>query len=454
MKHCRAYTLVHTALSTTVLFSCHATAQSTIDEQYARLLSDQSVVHDYFGESVAISNNIAVIGARWDEDNGTRAGAAYVFDTTTGRLIAKLLPDDGAPFDFFGISVAIHNDTVAVGATFSDTAFANSGAVYLFDASTGQQIAKLQPNDNESEKHFGRSIAIYNNFVLIGATGDNDNGDASGSAYLFDRTTATQLFKLLPDDGAEDDVFGVSVAINDATAIVGSTGDDDKGSHTGSAYLFDLFTGSQTAKLTPRDATSSDFFGSAIAATNTTIVITSPGDDDNGPNSGSAYLFDTNGQQIDKLLPNDGAPSDFFGTSAAIKDATVVIGAMRDDDNGEDSGSAYIFDTTTGNQVTKLHPINGTRADQFGQSIAIDGNTILVGAPNTDNISADSASAHLFTNACLPDINRDGNLNFLDVSAYLSSYAHQDPVADFILDDNINFLDVSVFLSAFGNSCP
>lgn len=454
MHKCMTFQIVIAALCHSVINTSTALANAPIDKQFARLLSDEKTDYDFFGESVAISGNVAVVGARWDDTNGTRAGAAYVFDTTTGRRIAKLHPDDGAPFDFFGISVAIYNDTIAVGAPFADTAFANTGAVYLFDASTGQQFAKLQPNDNEAEKHFGRSVAIHDNFILIGATGDNDNGDSSGSAYLFDFANATQLHKLLPTDGTQDDIFGVAVTITGTTAVVTATGDTDNGFYSGSAYLFDTKTGNQLSKLVPDDGANLDFFGTSVAANSNAIVISSPGNNDNGPDSGSVYQFNMNGQLTRKILPNDGAQDDFFGTSVAINDSLIVVGSHYDDDNGENSGSAYIFDTTTGQQTAKLMSTDGRRADQFGKSVAIAGNTVLVGAPNDQNISTDFASAYLFTNACLADINRDGNLNFLDVSAYLNAFANHDPVADFILDRNYNFIDVSQFLTAFTSGCP
>ena len=119
-----------------------------------------------------------------------------------------------------------------------------------------------------------------------------------------------QLFKLLPNDGAASDFFGYSVAISGTTAIVGAQGDDDNGSNSGSAYLFDTTTGQQIAKLLAKDGAADDRFGRSVAISDAIAIVGSKWDDDNGDKSGSAYLFETaTGQQVAKLLPDDGAPN-------------------------------------------------------------------------------------------------------------------------------------------------
>ncbi|MCR9075757.1 MAG: FG-GAP repeat protein, partial [bacterium] len=135
-------------------------------------------------------------------------------------------------------------------------------------------------------------------------------------------------------------------------------------------------------KILPSDGESGDQFGWSVAISGTTAVVGARLDDDNGTDSGSAYLFDTTtGQQIAKLLPDDGAAEDNFGVSVAISGALVVVGAYGDDDNGTISGSAYLFDTTTGEQIAKLLPSDGSEVNIFGRSVAISGTTVVVGAP-------------------------------------------------------------------------
>ncbi|MFB3139453.1 MAG: FG-GAP repeat protein, partial [Phycisphaerales bacterium] len=152
-----------------------------------------------------------------------------------------------------------------------------------------------------------------------------------------------QLFKLLPDDGAAFDWFGRSVAIGGATAIVGAFWHDDNGDNSGSAYLFDISDPANPmqlcqllCKLLPDDGAVGDIFGGSVAISGATAIVAAAYDDDNGSFSGSAYLFDTtSGEQIAKLLPEDGATDDLFGWSVAISGTTALAGALVDDDNGD-----------------------------------------------------------------------------------------------------------------------
>jgi hypothetical protein len=434
-----------------------APAGPTINED-DKLLPSDGAAGDRFGQSVAMSGNTAIVGADRDDDNGADSGSAYLFDTTTGQQLLKLLPSDGRDFDNFGNSVSISGNTAIVGAREDDNRGISSGSAYIFDTTTGQQLFMLLPSDGAQADRFGWSVAISGTTAIVGTTGDDDSGSASGSAYLFNTITGQQLFKLLPSDGAAFDNFGYSVAMSGSTAIVGATGDDDSGSASGSAYLFDTTTGQQLFKLLPSDGAADDTFGDSVAISGTTAIVGAPGDGDNGSASGSAYLFDTTtGQQLFKLLPNDGAEFDNFGGSVAISGALAIIGAYDDDDNGNRSGSAYLFDTTTGQQLLKLLPSDGAEDDFFGLFVAISGPTAIVGARLDDDNGVDSGTAYIFSTTpslCSADLNGDGSLNFFDVSAFLIAYADNDLIADFNADGQFNFFDVSAFLTAYLAGCP
>lgn len=256
----------------------------------------------------------------------------------------KLLPSDGAAADLFGYAIAIDNGIIAVGAQQDDDNGSSSGSAYLFDASTGAQVAKLLPKDGAAYDWFGWSVAIDNGVVAVGALLDDDNGAGSGSAYLFD-TTGAQFVKLLPSDGAAGDQFGISISIDNGVAAVGAHLDQGMGFQSGSAYLFNASTGAQIAKLLPGDGGAGDAFGRSIAINNGIVAVGAYLDDDNGNNSGSAYLFDAStGTQIAKLLPSDGAADDQFGFSIAIDNGVVGVGTFQDDDNGTNSGAAQVYD--------------------------------------------------------------------------------------------------------------
>ena len=372
-----------------------AEAQCNV-QQLAKLLPKDGAAGDCFGGSVAINGATTLVGARYDDDQGDGSGSAYVFDTTTRLQVAKLLPKDGAAGDWFGGSVAISGTTAIVGAYYDDENGYKSGSAYLFDVGTGQQLAKLLPGDGAAYDYFGECVAISGKTAIVGAWGDDDKGSISGSAYLFDVTTGQQTAKLVPEDGAAYDYFGGAVAINGTTAIVAAWGDSDNGKFSGSAYVFDATTGTQLAKLLPQDGAADDHFGGSVAINGKIAIVGACWDDDNGEQSGSAYLFDVStGRQLAKLRAQDGAASDQFGRSVAISGTTAIVGAVWDEDNGYKSGSAYLFDVTTGQQLAKLLPNDGATHDRFGVSVAISGATAIVGSID-NNHGQWSGSAYLF----------------------------------------------------------
>jgi hypothetical protein len=248
-------------------------------------------------------------------------------------------------------------------------------------------VNKLIASDASSYDGFGHSVGISGDTAVIGSSGNDDNGDGSGSAYVFVRngTTWNEQQKLTASDGAEGDKFGYPVAISGDTVVIGAAGDDDNGDASGSAYVFvrNGTTWSQQQKLIASDGAAIDCFGYSVAVSGDTAVIGAANDDDNGNTSGSAYVFVRSGttwNQQQKLTASDGAEADMFGCSVAVSGDTAVIGAERDDVNGYLSGSAYVFvrSGTTWSQQQKL--TDSEYYARFGCSVAISGDTAVVGA--------------------------------------------------------------------------
>jgi len=300
---------------------------------------------DEFGFSIAIGSGIVAVGARLDDDNGPNAGAAYLFDASTGAQIAKLLADDGAAGDEFGYAIAIDSGIVAVGAMRDDDNGFDSGLAYLFDATTGAQIAKLLTDDGTTNDNFGGSIAIDGDIVAVGAHAAWVGSlYLAGSAYLFDVSTGDQLTKLVADNAAVNNFFGSAIDIDNGLVAVGAWARSISFDHSGAAYVFDVSTGSQIAYIVPSDGHDRDHFGRSISIDNGVVAIGAHQDGDNGFNSGSAYLYGAlTGTLINKVLASDGAVFDRFGSSIAIGNGVVAVGARGDEDNGADSGSAYVF---------------------------------------------------------------------------------------------------------------
>ncbi|MEQ8765183.1 MAG: IPT/TIG domain-containing protein [Planctomycetota bacterium] len=365
--------------------------------QLFKLIGSDTVAGDRFGISVSISGNIAIVGAYLNDAAGSDSGSAYLFDVTTGQELFKLTASDPGPSELFGHAVAISGTTAIVGAYFDTGAGSQSGAVYVFDVTTGQELFKLNASDAGNSDHFGFSVALDGNTAVIGARGDDDGGVDSGSAYLFDVTTGQELFKLTASDAGASDRFGSSVGIDGNTAIIGAYFDSDLGQFAGSAYLFDVSTGAQLFKLTAFDAAQFDQFGTSVTVTGSIALVGSPEEDTPFSSSGSVYLFDVaTGGFLTKWTASDAIQGARFGISASAEGNVATVGAFLDNPGGANSGSLYGVDLTTGLEVSKMRARDASAGDEMGISVALDGNTVLVGAHGDDESEVDAGSVYVY----------------------------------------------------------
>jgi hypothetical protein len=380
----------------------------------SRLLPDDGEEAEYFGWASAVAGEYAVIGASEDDDNGPASGSAYVFRLVGHNWIQhqKLLASDGSSYDTFGNAVAISDSFIVIGAQLDDDLGMDAGAVYVFrrEGDVWSEHVKLTAGDGAPIDHFGSSVALAGSILVVGASLDDDNGENAGSAYVFHLVAGgwSEEAKLLADDGDIDDRFE-EVAISDSTIIVGAWGDQDLGPLTGSAYIFvNHGTGwAQQAKLIAGDQAGGDQFGLDVAIAGDRAIVGAYANDDNGENSGSAYVFrreDNVWVQETKLLPGDGAEFDEFGISVSINESFALVGADVNDDNGENSGSAYIFrrNGTLWDQLTKINTSDGAAFDYFGISVGLDGTRAIIGAGGDDDNGADAGAAYIFEGFALP----------------------------------------------------
>jgi WD40 repeat protein len=316
------------------------------------------------------------------------------------RGAIKVFPSDAANGDQFGFSVALNSSLALAGAPFQDNSRGgNAGASYLFDARTGVQLRKFLGADTSSNDEFGFSVGIDESKAIISAPGDADRGSSSGSAYVFDTATGNQLFKLTPTDGAAGDSFGYSVAISGDTLIVGAVADDDGADAAGSAYLFNATNGRELTKLIASDPGVLDNFGYSVAISNNKALVGAPFKDGSSRrfDSGAAYVFDVDtGEELVKLNASDSSFNDNFGLSVALDGNIAIIGSPFSVTSGGQSGSAYIFDVNSGAQLHKLTPSDAASGDVFGKSVAIWGNFAIVGARGDDTVGTDVGSAYIF----------------------------------------------------------
>jgi FG-GAP repeat len=256
-----------------------------------------------------------------------------------------------------------------------------------------QQQAQLTPSDPHVTKA-GTSVAIDGSTAVVGAPGSVE-GDQPGAAYVFVRTKGVWSEQAELSIGGNDDQFGVSVAIDGSTIVVGA--DFSAAGFAGAAYVFVRANGvwSQQAELTASDGAVSDFFGVSVDLAGPMAVVGALGHD----STGAAYVFErSNGRwsQQAELGASDRVQDDWFGASVGLSGRTVLVGAPLKGPN--DVGAAYVFRRSNGEwtQQAELPASNVDGNSQFGSSVSIGRSTAIVGAPGNDTPAAPPGAAYVF----------------------------------------------------------
>ncbi len=347
---------------------------------------------------------------------------------------AKINSADASEYDYFGTSVAVCGDYAIVGARYDDDHGMNSGSAYIFKR-TGEywtQYDKLTASDASARQNFGWSVSMTADYAIVGALGD---GSKPGAAYVFKRGGGGwgQVAKLTASDGVGGDKFGVSVAICSGPlssgdyALVGAYWDDDKGVDSGSVYVFDApggmwIDGQEFYKLLAPDGAAQDYFGYSVAMSGDYAAVGAPGNDDNGGQTGSAYVFKRNGtswSEQAKLLGADSAGGDWLGYSVAICPYYCIVGASSHHAAAAQSGAAYIFRDISGSwsELSKLTASDGEEMDLFGCSVSIDSDWAVVGAYLEDFGASETGSAYVYEHTCpTADLSGDCRVEYNDVT--------------------------------------
>jgi len=345
---------------------------------------------DAFGFSVSLSADVAVVGAQGADERGNNSGSASVFARAGAGWSeqARLLASDGAPGDFFGSAVSVSGETAAVGAPGDDDRGPKTGAAYVFvrSGSGWDEQAKLVPAGARGGDGFGEALAVHGDTLLVGAYAADVAAENGGSATVFvrDESGWKEQATLLASDAAPGAQFGGAVALFEDTAAVGATHDRHG---VGSVYVFER-AGSvwtEVARLSPADGSPRDFFGRSVALFEDRLLVGVRDDDDRGPESGSAHVYRRAGAAWEheaKLLPADGMAGDHFGIAVGLSGTRAVVGARGNDQAGEDAGAAYLFARDGGawTERGKLLPPGDSAGARFGLSVSASGDALLVGA--------------------------------------------------------------------------
>jgi hypothetical protein len=362
-----------------------------------KVTASDGTANSYFGSAAALNGSTALIGA--DGDNSFQ-GAAYLFTKSNGSWSQgqKLTASDGLAGDEFGYRVVLANDTLLVGA-FTATVGGNAsqGAAYVFIESNGtwSESQKLTASDGGLFDNFGASVALDGTTLVVGANGATVGGNAAqGAVYVFTESNGIwmQTQKLTANDGAAYDNFGLSVALKGSIVLVGSPRAAIGGNAgQGALYVFTESNGtwSQTQKLTASDGAANDSFGQSVALDGSTAAIGAYDATVNGHSfQGAAYIFTESGgtwSQTQKLTASDGAANANFGNAVALNGTSALIGADGSTVGGNTyQGKAYLFTESGDNwsQSDTFIASDGTVDDYFGAALAWDGATALISTPH------------------------------------------------------------------------
>lgn len=351
-----------------------------------------------FGQAVAVSGTTALIGAPKDDTTANKAGSAAIMVRSGNEWSeqARLIASPSRTGDQFGYSVAVDADTALVGAPYDNGngGLPDAGSAYVFvrSGTTWTQQAKLTPSEPISQGGFGWSVALQGDVAVIGAPRSGE--ESTGLAYVFSRseTTWSERAILVAADAQPLDYFGLAVAIDQGSVVVGAIEHDTSGGEdAGAAYVFvpSGTTWVQQAELTAADGSGGDWFGTAVDISGGTILVGAEFDDVRGRTlAGSAYVFSRAGiawTEQAKLVASDAHANDRLGIAVTLQGDTAVVGAYSYQvGRFGAAGAAYVFtrDGTAWTERERLIAMDKPGNVHYGSALALDGSTLLAGAPS------------------------------------------------------------------------
>ncbi len=375
------------------------------------ILADDGKAGDSFGYSVAIDGNTALVGAfKSDIDGVIDAGAAYVYvlGDNGWQKQAKLVAEPAFAEDTLGGNVALNNNVAMLGVSRRDDKGKDSGAVIFFEreVNSWKQRHIFTAPDAQAGDAFGQSIALTKNHLIIGAPRNDTLSSDAGAAYIYKRENDSWRYqtKITASDGVAGDLFGISVAIDGNTILVGADLHDEKAENAGAVYVYILKENKwkQEAKLMASDGGKTDIFGVRVALSKNTALVSARRDDTEelGIDAGSAYIFVRDGstwtQQV-KLTSPDGQADDRFGRGVGLSGDTAIISAMNHDTNGSNTGALYVYKKGSGGwrYTSKFVAKSSMSEDKFGWNVGLSNGVAIVATPNHDAQGQESGAVFI-----------------------------------------------------------
>lgn len=367
-----------------------------------KITPDDPVMGDQFGSNLAISGNTAAVSAAIGNGFSIHPGGlVYVFVRGANGWVQqqKLSGEPETQNSSFGMGVAIDGDTIVVGDQNAVSGGSLTGAAYVFQRqgtvwSLQQKLIPDQGGPSAQFSSYGLAIAIQGDTIIVGAPLYSGASPSAGAAFVYVRSggTWTQTQKLNANDLTPEVGFAGAVAISGDTAVFGAVGDSINGRTSGAAYVFARQNGtwSQQQKIKAQDPSENASFGQSVSASGNIIVVGAPGDIVGNHTRGSAYIYkrgSTGWTNEKKLLSRDSDAVDGYGWTVAVDGNTIVVGHFGDQDVAIVGGAAYVYQLS-GNSgwslKQKLIASDTAQFHNFGIPVAIDGGTIVIGAHGDD----------------------------------------------------------------------
>lgn len=432
-------------------------------QESQKLIAQNGSPQDYFGIDVDMHCEVAIIGAPSSPEVQSRSGSAHVYTArgSVWKFSQELTASDGEAQDRFGISVAISEDVAVVGASSDDDLGRQSGSVYVFhrEGSSWTEAQKLTASDGKPGDLFGYTVDIDDDVLIVGSWQQN-------AMYVFrhDGGEWVEEQKLTPPVDSRTVFLGYSVAIEGDVAVGGGVADDKSGKIWGTAHAY-RFNGDawvhEQQMLVPAIWTTG-FFGVPVAISGDVIIVGAFLDSTNGTAAGSAAIYRHDGESWiheDTLAAPEPQPSDLFGSHVAVFGDSALVGSTGDNELGPNAGAAYIFQHIDGKWSSgqRLVASDGEEQDSFGAAVAMAERGALIGAAAADTVGESAGAAYVFTcqpfTPCPADLTGDGSVTVSDLLIVLSNWGSLDGPGDLTGDGIVDLDDLLEVLAAWGD-CP
>jgi hypothetical protein len=393
-----------------------AASGATVVSEF-KVTAAEGMIGEYFGDAIALDGDTMVVGARHHWSAEYASGAAYVFvrDGESWVEQQRLTAPDAGLLTMFGVSVAVEGDTVVVGAAGAD-GFAGAAYVFAREGVNWTLQQKLSGSVEGGQSAFGSGVAVGAGTIVVGAHSDSSAAYYAGAVYVFTREGSgwVRTQKLLAGDAAYDQGFGGSVAFDGKTIVVGASRHSGEAFFSGAAYVFKLSKAGwvEEQRLTPADPAERMEFGYRVALDGDTAVVAAPyAVGHNGPaygdamgqgqTYGAAYVFECKENrwlQQKRLVARDSTAFGGYAYSVAVEGDTIVVGHGGDHQADRYAGAAYVYRRNGAagwSEQLKLTAGDTVRDDGFGSAVALDGESLAVGAFLKTGAAVQSGAAYV-----------------------------------------------------------